>query len=100
MFKLIAHKNYSPKQLFRITGSSVYNSPGWSSVDSSKDLKTYLSALRPSLISIGELKDKSLRQTAELIKTLYDVTKQSYPSIIVISTNKEELQEIKAMFKT
>lgn len=100
MLKLIAHKQFSAKYLFRVTGSTIYNSPGWSVVNTSFELKTFLSEKNPSIISIGELRDSSVFQTAQIIKKLYDLGKQPYPTIVVISNDIILNKQIKSMFKT
>lgn len=98
---LISKINRTPKQIFRITGGTIYNKPGWEMVSDKEELEIILKSGDFSLISIGNLSsttDNTL-EIAEFIKKYYDKRNKKYP-IIINNTGGEELKVLlKALFK-
>lgn len=99
MSKLIIHKNLTPKTLFRITGASIYNRPGWDIVRTKQELVAYLTQFQPSTISIGHIKEMSAIEIANFINQIYKLTKIKYPTILGCEVDDSINSQIKQLFK-
>ena len=84
MSKLIIHKSLTPKTLFRVTGGSIYNRPGWDIATNKQELVAYFTQFQPEIISIGNIDGMSTMEVAQYVKSIYDLARARYPRVLVI----------------